>query len=313
MTTTRHSGRMFILVLFAVLVLSACYQNIGDESQPTAISQGLPTATFTPFPTETPTPTATPTLEPTEVVTEEVFLPTETEPAVMAATEEDTSTVLLMAESVSQSDTVQQQDPFILTATQYVLDVTQTAEVSLTQTAFALGLGATPTPTETPTPNLFAPAATQPFTTTGGTSGFVGGNCVHEIRQGENLFRLSLRYGVSVADLAAASGITNYNLVLIGQKINVPGCGTTGVLPPPTSIPTQPPVSAGGTGGAFAQGATGGPAAGGVSRVHVVQQYESLFQISLMYGVSVQSIANANGITNINYIVMGQELIIPPR
>lgn len=310
MTTKKHSVRIFLLLTLSALMLSACYQNIGDEAQPTAISQGLPTATFTPFPTETPTlvPTEEPTPTPTATAFEEVILPEEAE---VVFEEEDTSEVLLMAESINV-DTVQQaQDPFVLTATQFVFEVTQTAEFALTQTAVSLGIGATPTPTETATPDFFFPTATPELGSTSPT--FVGGNCVHEIRQGENLFRLSLRYGVSVADLAAASGITNYNLVGIGQKINIVGCGTTGILPPPTSVPTQS-FTTGATGGAFTQqGATGGPVNTGVSRVHVVRQYESLFQISLLYGVSVQSIANANGITNINYITMGQELIIPPQ
>ena len=45
--------------------------------------------------------------------------------------------------------------------------------------------------------------------------------------------------------------------------------------------------------------------------IHVVQPGESLFRISLAYGVSVEAIAQANNITNTRLIIAGQELIIP--
>jgi LysM repeat protein len=45
--------------------------------------------------------------------------------------------------------------------------------------------------------------------------------------------------------------------------------------------------------------------------VHVVQPGDSLFRISLQYGVSIDAIVEANNIVNPNLIVVGQELIIP--
>jgi LysM repeat protein len=44
---------------------------------------------------------------------------------------------------------------------------------------------------------------------------------------------------------------------------------------------------------------------------HVVQRGETLYSIARRYGVSVQSIVNANGITNPNFIWVGQRLRIP--
>jgi spore germination protein len=49
--------------------------------------------------------------------------------------------------------------------------------------------------------------------------------------------------------------------------------------------------------------------AGGVT--HIVQQGETLFEISLQYGVPVNTIAAANGIVDVNRIFLNQELIIP--
>jgi len=45
--------------------------------------------------------------------------------------------------------------------------------------------------------------------------------------------------------------------------------------------------------------------------VHVVQRGENLFQISLKYNLFAQQVAQANGITDSNSIIVGQRLIIP--
>ncbi len=44
----------------------------------------------------------------------------------------------------------------------------------------------------------------------------------HVVQRGENLFRISLRYGVPVATLASLNGILNTNLVYVGQVITLP-------------------------------------------------------------------------------------------
>lgn len=51
-----------------------------------------------------------------------------------------------------------------------------------------------------------------------------GGQCRyrHTVRPGENLYRISLAYGVPMATIAAANGIGNYNLIYAGQTLCVP-------------------------------------------------------------------------------------------
>ncbi len=44
----------------------------------------------------------------------------------------------------------------------------------------------------------------------------------HTVRPGENLFRISLAYGVPMATIAAANGIVNYNLIYAGQTLCIP-------------------------------------------------------------------------------------------
>ena len=104
------------------------------------------------------------------------------------------------------------------------------------------------------------------------------GEKTHVVQPGENLFRISLYYGMSYESLAAANGIINPDLVYIGQSLIIPAEGT------------EPPIPTG---------------------THVVQPGENLFRIALKYGVTVEAIAVANGISNVNLIYPGQELAIP--
>jgi LysM repeat protein len=48
------------------------------------------------------------------------------------------------------------------------------------------------------------------------------GGRTHVVARGENLFRISLRYGTTVQALAAANNIANVNLVYAGQVLRIP-------------------------------------------------------------------------------------------
>jgi LysM repeat protein len=229
-------------------------------------------------------------------------------------------------------------DTFSLTATAVISVLTQTSAVLTATGEFEAGLGVTATPMTT----LTLDAATgQDIPPT--VAIIPGANCVHQIRPGETLFKLSLAYGVSVNEMSSASGITNPSLILVGQRVTIPSCGTTGFRPPATSVPlptatvgvsastdtsTQNVAAGSDTTNTLAQLAqeeilnnaqvdiqadaivqSGVPATG--SRTHTVQQYETLFKIAQMYGTTVDTIAILNGITNINQITMGDVLQIP--
>jgi len=57
----------------------------------------------------------------------------------------------------------------------------------------------------------------------GGTVTPVPGGRTHLVAPGENLFRISLRYGTTVQALAAANKtITNVNLIFVGQVLQIP-------------------------------------------------------------------------------------------
>ena len=283
--------------LLVVLMTAGCFQPAGSGSELTQIEQN---PTFTVLPSAIPVvPTAdTPdTLAANPDLATAVTFPTQ-EPIVFATA----TSALLQQEAALPTETqvlfptqvadaaLQEANPFALTATFIVGQATAQAGIPLTQTAEAvLGIQ----PTATPIPGL-------PTATAGQVNVPLGSDCIHEVQATDlNLYRISLAYGVSVADIAARSGITNINLIVVGQKLTIPGCGTTGYRPPPTSIPSG--TTADTTGQTV-------PASG---RRIVVEQGQTLFEISLLYGVRVADIAAANGISNINYIQLGQELVIP--
>lgn len=277
-TAPRHLW--LISSLFILLTASGCWLPGSTDAIQTPIPQNLPT--LTPEPTETLIPTITdePTFEP-EIVETEDPLPTETPEGIT---------------EVAQLDPTNE-DPLVQGATDYVATITQEA-IDLTRTAeFEIFI-----PEDTPTPEFFE---TPTFTPQPEQQFPVGGDCVHEVRAGDNLFRISLTYGVPIRDIANRSGVANIDMIYVGQKMTIPGCGTTGAIPPATSIPTN-------TGSTIGGGTTGDgsfPSAGGIQ--HIVEQGETLFQISLRYNVPVRAIADRNGISNINLIYIEQTLIIP--
>src|SRR5260221_14372994 len=74
----------------------------------------------------------------------------------------------------------------------------------------------------------------------------------YTVQQGDNLFRISLRFGVSVAALQQANGISNANLIYVGQVLQIPAGGQPGATPvtgtpaPPKSTPVPTPSGSGG-------------------------------------------------------------------
>ena len=102
----------------------------------------------------------------------------------------------------------------------------------------------------------------------------------HQVARGETLFGLARWYGVSAWSIAQANGLANWNKIYAGQWLWIPFSG--GYSP-------------------------GWPCA----RSHYVSRGETLSGIARWYGVSAWSIAQANGIYNLNRIYAGQWLCIP--
>jgi LysM repeat protein len=91
------------------------------------------------------------------------------------------------------------------------------------------------------------PQAATTTTTTTDTSGqggqttttTTGGPTVHVVQAGENIYRISLQYGITMSELLAANGMSaaNMNLISVGQELVIPRTTTTVV---PTAAPVVP-------------------------------------------------------------------------
>jgi LysM repeat protein len=122
----------------------------------------------------------------------------------------------------------------------------------------------------------------------------------HVVRPGETLFCIGRGYRVNPWVIAQVNHLMNPNLLRIGQRLAIPA-GPYWFAPGPTC-----PVQCG-----------PGPApvpqpAPSCAAYHVVQPGQTLYAISLLFGVPVQQIALANGLANPNYIRAYQTLCIPP-
>ena len=111
----------------------------------------------------------------------------------------------------------------------------------------------------------------------GGDTGGGPSETTYVVRRGDNLFRIGLRFGVSWVQIAEANGLTNPNQIYVGQTLKIP-VSTPGPNPEFT---------------------------------HLVRPGQTLFRISLQYGVPWMTIAEANEIASPYTIYVGQTLVIP--
>ncbi len=118
----------------------------------------------------------------------------------------------------------------------------------------------------------------------------------HTVRAGESIISIAIRYGVTVDALVKTNRLTSADFIRIGQKLTIPDRPTSTPTPTPapsatlTSLPTATPMG---------------------RRTHTVRAGESIISIAIRYGVTVADLIRANGLTNFDFIRIGQELIIP--
>lgn len=110
---------------------------------------------------------------------------------------------------------------------------------------------------------------------------------VHIVQAGENLYRIALRYGVTMDELATANNITDYSRIFRGQELIIPGL----TVPGDQAVVENPLIA-------------------GTPTIHVIQPGESLTLIAQQYGLTVEQLMQANNITNPNRIIRGQELTV---
>jgi len=116
----------------------------------------------------------------------------------------------------------------------------------------------------------------------------------YTVQPGDNLFRIGLKFGVSVAAIQAANGLSSV-FIYSGQVLCIP-TGSGSVPAPATATPkpgataVTPPSSNPGT--------------------YLVQPGDNLYRISLKFGTTVFAIQQLNGLAS-TFIFSGQTLKIP--
>lgn len=196
--------------------------------------------------------------------------------------------------------------------------------------------------TTTTTDTTTTDAAAAPTTTDAAAAPAAARPATHVVAAGENLYRIGLKYGISWVTLAQHNGIADANRIVVGQELKIPGDAPA--TPTPTPSPSTEEVytvRAGDTlfriGQAYGLNWTQIAEANGIvnpnqitvgqqlkipvnkpsptqqSFVHTVQGGETLFIISLRYGVAWPAIAEANKLQSPYVIFPGQTLVIPGK
>ena len=272
----------------------------------------IPTATSVPTNTDVPPPTntpgdPTPTQEGEVGVGEPTALPaveTEDGSPVVEETQDPNGEFVLSPPFLSTiTHTVQRGDTVGRLAALYGSDVDVIIDINGLNINGLIFVGQqliVPVPlpapmTATPTPTT---EVQEPVDNGEGSGGGDVSSTQYTVQTGDTLSRIAVRFNTTVATLIQLNGIANPNLIRVGQVLTVPGA-TGGSTQPPPSQPVegnQPPAQ---------------QPDDAQSQTYVVQAGDTLYRISLRFGVSMQAVAEANGILNVNRIFAGQVLVIP--
>lgn len=155
---------------------------------------------------------------------------------------------------------------------------------------------------------------------------------LYTVRSGDTLSQIALRYGVSVNELARYNGIANPNLIYVGQVLRIPGTVNSGgsslagqryvvrrgdtlseialrfdtsvsVLARDNGIRNPNLIYPG-------QVLVVNRASSSGSRQYTVRRGDTLSEIALRFGTTVNQLVQLNGIANPNLIYPGQVLIV---
>ena len=158
---------------------------------------------------------------------------------------------------------------------------------------------------------------------------------IHVVQRGEDLFQIAQRYGTTVDAITAANGIDNPALVMVGQRLVIPGAmnnqpgvplsytaGPGDSLPvlawrfgtSPAQIAAQndivnPDLLYSGLPLTLISAASSAPRASG--QVIVAQPDDTWFRLATRYGQPAEQIAAANDLSPLQPIFAGQPLLIP--
>jgi murein DD-endopeptidase MepM/ murein hydrolase activator NlpD len=103
---------------------------------------------------------------------------------------------------------------------------------------------------------------------------------IHVVQRGENLYRIALKYGLTLDEIARVNSLANPSNIQVGQRLLIPLTPSPVIVPPTT---------------------------------HTVQPGDNLQSIAALYSVEVQTLVLLNGIANPNALFVGQVLTIRPE
>jgi LysM repeat protein len=112
-----------------------------------------------------------------------------------------------------------------------------------------------------------------------------GEQVIHVVQAGDSLYRIALRYGVTIDEIVTANSLTNSWRILVGQELVIPGL----TVPDNSDVVENPLIA-------------------GTPTTYTVQPGDTLKAIADRYNLTVEQLIRANNITNPNIIYRGQEL-----
>ena len=132
------------------------------------------------------------------------------------------------------------------------------------------------------------------------------------VQSGDTLSLIAMRYGLDWEVVAEVNGITNTEVIEVGQVIRLPGVDQAAAATAPAVTSLTSSAATTGTVASTA-GGTGGTATttGGTS--YTVVAGDTLFGIALRANVTLAELAAANNMQEDDLLLIGQTLVIPGR
>ncbi len=116
------------------------------------------------------------------------------------------------------------------------------------------------------------------------TGGNASASEVHIVQPGETLSQIARKYGTTVADLQELNGLADADYVRHGQSLLI-DAGATVDSAPESAEEYQ---------------------------VYTVQPGDTLFRLAGKHGISLTKLMSINGLTEEEWLKLGQELLVPP-